>query len=102
MRQTVWKFELHRAGAFAVKMPHVFAFLKVDAQQERPVLWALVDADSEAKDRRFYVLMTGEAANSTFEESYFYLGSFMLAGGGFLGHVFIDKRDIKVQAMALA
>lgn len=84
MSRVVWKFTLERATRNDVRMPADATVVMVAAQFEKPCIWLLVDPERELVIRRFGVAMTGQ----TFDESECrYVGSFMLQGGAFLGHV---------------
>lgn len=62
------------------------------AVEEQPrdgaFMWAFVDPDAEMVLRTFYVHGTGHPVSGGRK----YLGSFMLAAGYFVGHVFEDEQ----------
>lgn len=65
-------------------IPEGGEILCVHEQYDRPTLWARVDANAPIKKRRITLRTTGFAVTS--EEKY--IGTFLLSGGTFVGHVF--------------
>lgn len=92
MSRSVWKFPIEVTDEFTIEMPKGARVLHVDvqrvsetnAQYEQPCLWALIDPDAEREQRTFYVHGTGH----TFPVGRVHLGSFLLYGGSFVGHLF--------------
>ena len=82
--RTVWKFTLEVKAHNDVEMPKGAQVVMVAAQFEKPCLWALVDPHAEKEVRRFGVAVTGQTWD---EREARYVGTFMLGGGSFLGHV---------------
>ena len=82
--RVIWKFPLENRVHNNVQMPKGAQVVHVAAQFEKPCLWALVDPDAEPEVRRFGIAATGQNFD---EAEAHYVGTFMLAGGAFLGHV---------------
>lgn len=84
MARVVWKFQLKVQTHNDIEMPKGAQVVHVAAQFETPCLWALVDPDAEKEIRRFGIAATGLPWD---EREARYVGTFMLGGGSFLGHV---------------
>jgi hypothetical protein len=90
--RTIWKFAIEVTDEFTLEMPIGAEPLHVEtqrvngpnAQYEQPCLWALVDPTAEREQRTFYVHGTGHPVHADAE----HIGSFLLYGGSFVGHVF--------------
>lgn len=84
--RTIWKFPLTVTDRQKVVMPKGAQILHVASQYEIPCLWALVDEYAEKEERLFAIFPTGnvrfDAANAK------HVGSFILSGGAFVGHIF--------------
>ena len=61
--------------------------LSVDAQNDIPCLWAIVDTDMPKRNRKIIIRGTGHDC-SDIRHDVDYLGSFQLYSGAFVGHVF--------------
>lgn len=85
--RAVWKFPIE-VGATEVKMPRGAEVLHVGAQDELPMLWALVDVDAAPEVRRFVLLATGEPWRDDPSMVMIYQGTVLLFDGAFVGHIF--------------
>ena len=84
-RWSIWKFKLE-IGETAVRIPTGSDVLSVQVQHGELQLWAMVRLDLGVScERRFVVVGTGHYMPSGRHE---YLGTFQLADGNFVGHVF--------------
>lgn len=83
-RTSVWKFEIQVDDEFTLAMPVGAEPLYVAVQDGKPYLWVLVEPSAEREQRTFYVHGTGHPTTPGAE----YIGSFMLYGGRFVGHLF--------------
>ena len=81
---TVWKFPLPMTNVAEVSMPTGARILYVGIQAGEPFLWAAVDPNAEAERRRVRVAGTGHGLGDVGA----YIGSFMMAGGALVFHVF--------------
>ena len=81
---TIWKFPLPIGDEVRVAMPHGARVLTIAAIGEAPFVWALVDAGALTVERRFAVRGTGHPLGDVGD----YLGTFMLASGALVFHVF--------------
>ena len=82
--RAIWKYTLDVKAYNNVEMPKGAVVVYVAAQYERPTLWVLVDPHAEKEIRSFGMVATGQAWD---ESDSLYVGTFMLGGGTFLGHV---------------
>ncbi len=88
--KTVWKYRLEVADEQVVEMPANARILTVQAQFDEPCLWALVDPDLTAMDRRT-ILITGTGHRREDLASHVnYLGTLQIAMGLHVFHVFED------------
>lgn len=84
--KTIWKFALPCVDEAFVSMPVGAQILCVQTQINNPCLWAVVDPDALTKEvRRFNIYGTGHEIEG---EPGTYIGTFQLAGGTLVFHVF--------------
>ena len=81
---TIWKFPLPVNGEVFVHMPEGAKVLTVASVNEAAFVWALVDASAPTVARRFVVRGTGHPLGDVGD----YIGTFMLASGALVFHVF--------------
>jgi hypothetical protein len=91
----VWKFPFDVEGYFERDLPEGARIISVAVQAGHPCFWAVVNPQAPTRRRRFYLLGTGhemyvggpsDVAGSPAD--LVHLGSFMLEGGAFVGHLF--------------
>lgn len=75
-----------------VMMPRGAQILTVQAQRERPCLWALVDTDNEPEERYFRMAGTGHPFSSK-DKLLRFIGTFQIMQGGLVFHVFEIERE---------
>lgn len=83
--KTIWKFPLEVTDEQVVTVPMISKFLCVQVQNERPCLWALVDPKSRMIGVQVCVYGTG---NPVPDNPGNYVGTFQLADGALVFHVF--------------
>lgn len=84
--RTVHKYNLEPlTDVVELQLPRYAQLLKVDAQLQKPRLWALVETDQPEETRRFRVAGTGHEIK---EPNTAYIGTVMMAGGMLVFHVF--------------
>lgn len=83
---TVFKYALHVDDTVDVPMPAGAKVLSVQAQNQVPCVWALVDTDARMTKRRFHIRGTGHPCEGIVFCPF--VGTFQLGGGVFVGHVF--------------
>jgi len=83
MAQTIIKFELSESSA-VLTIPHGATFLCLQEQHQLASLWFKADLSLPTVRRRFIVGHTGDTVGDTLQ----YLGTFQLAHGTYVGHVF--------------
>lgn len=83
--KTIYKYEIS-PGIESFEMPVGAEVLTVQAQNDKPYLWALVDTTEKAVEmRKFGVYGTG---HNMPQEPGEYVGTFQLHGGSLVFHVF--------------
>mgnify|MGYP001576669000 CR=1 FL=1 len=83
--RTIWKFEIPVEDHFEVQIPMASQVLTVDVQHGQPCIWALVNPDAERIAYKFVLRGTGHPIE---EDLGPYIGTFQLAGGGLIFHLF--------------
>lgn len=87
----VFEYQLEVADYQTIEMPAGARVLHVAIQAtalgEAPCIWALVNPDAEPVTRVFHTRGTGHELDIPQGERE-HLGTYMLAGGAFVGHVF--------------
>lgn len=69
-------------------MPEGAKILAVEAQYEKPCMWALVDPNQETETRHFEVFGTGHPIHYDSRNIRKYIGTYQLNNGGLIFHVF--------------
>ena len=82
---TIWKYTLEVTDTQNIPMPKGSKILSVQAQENRPCIWALVNPNKELEPRRFEMYSTGHPL--TFD-SRDYLGTFQLDQEALVFHLF--------------
>ena len=84
----VYKYTVPVEDYFSLDLPAGAKILTVQAQHEEPQIWALVDPGQQSKVRHnFRVSGTGHDIKEN-KDGLSYIGTFQLAGGNFIGHLF--------------
>lgn len=86
MSKTIWKYPIPIADVQDVAMPEGARILCVQTQGELPCLWALVDPTAPPAPRKILIAGTGHTRDDL--DLAQYLGTFQLAGGALIFHVF--------------
>lgn len=92
--RTIWKYPLPfpPKDMFVLDVPRGARFIRVEVQHGQPCLWAFVpDTDAPKTARNFAVVGTGHPAPEPSDG--YYVGSFHLLDGNFVGHLFTDWPD---------
>ena len=63
--------------------------LKIDVQHGDLYLWCMVNDDQEEQEHYVYIFGTGHEIEDEYISKHFYVGSYQLCDGNFVGHVFI-------------
>lgn len=89
MKQVIWKFELKVACVQDIEIPSGSILLSVQAQNNKPCLWALIrDPNARKETIRLRTINTG---NPIYEVDFNYrdfLGTYQTQEGRYVGHVF--------------
>lgn len=84
--RTIYKFPVSPEDALEVALPEGAKFLHVAEQRpEEVAMWFEVDTDKPAKLRSFTIYGTGHSMS---KENQTYLGTFILAGGDLVFHLY--------------
>jgi hypothetical protein len=83
--KTVWKYEFGMADYVEIEMPVECEILCVQMQGGQPCVWALANPNEQKIIRRFRIAGTGHPIG---HESMSYVGTFQMAGGALVFHVF--------------
>ncbi len=59
MAEQIWKFPFGVEGRFELRMPVGAKILKVEVQNGKPTMWALVNPSKPEEVRRFLIIGTG-------------------------------------------
>lgn len=86
--KTIWKYPVQLTDRFAADLPQNARILTVDTQQGDPQMWFHVDTDEPVVRRHFAVVGTGHQMPVDCEYPT-YMGSFQLANGNLVFHVFM-------------
>ena len=86
----IWKWEIpvETMGEFTLDIPEGAQFLTCQVQCKEPVVWAAVNPNAVKKTFNCRVIGTGIPFDRL--DGWAYIGTFQLAGGGFIGHLFIQ------------
>ena len=88
MNSVIWKFPIETEDEQVINVPVGAEFLSVQVQNDQPCIWAKVDPQENVIVRAKVVIVgTGHPAKHTNGMSF--LGTYQLAGGNFVGHVFV-------------
>lgn len=87
--KTIFKYELKPEDKQSIAMPTGAKILCVKEQRDKPVLYALVnDAETEDEERFFRIYGTGHEIPEDMGLDLQYIGTFVILGGNFVGHLF--------------
>lgn len=78
----IWKYDVHDGS---IRMPIGAKILSVQLQNNRPMMWAIVDPNAETEIRKFEIVGTGMGFNDT-NYMYTYIGTFQ--DNPFVWHLF--------------
>lgn len=88
--KTIWKFKLNEGDRQVISMPKNAQILSIQSQYGEPCMWVLVDVkdDVELEDRIFETFGTGHEIHYDMGIDRTHIGTYQVAGGSFIGHVF--------------
>jgi len=84
---TVYKYTVPVDDYFSLDLPRGAKILAVQEQHGEPQVWALVNPGNPTETRKFRLAGTGHPIKED-EGLLNYIGTFQLAGGSFIGHLF--------------
>lgn len=100
MSKTIWKFPLETVDRQTVPLPVGAKILTVQAQGEQPRLWAIVDSDAEKVAVEIRIHGTGHELPED-SNRYEHLGTYQLASGALVFHVFRVLTHMEIVARML-
>jgi hypothetical protein len=83
--KTIWKFPLLVSDVNVLEMPKDATILSVQAQDDEPMLWALIEPEGPKTSRVVLTFGTGHRVD---DSPLRFIGTYQLRGGAFVGHVF--------------
>ena len=84
----IYKYTIPVEDYFSLNLPAGAKILTVQAQRDEPQIWALVDPKQQSMvSLNFRIAGTGHDIVET-KDDLEYIGTFQLAGGSFIGHLF--------------
>ncbi len=83
---TIWKYLLDPDNETTHLIPRGGRIISVQTINDYPYLYVMVGPDEPTESRRFQTYGTGVQIPSRLEM--YYVGTYQLAGGMFIGHVF--------------
>jgi len=83
----IYKCEIPIEKKFTLNLPESAKVLKVDTQFGKPQMWILHNQSHTLIRRHFALITTGEEFDYI-GRKLFYIGTFMLDDGMFVGHIF--------------
>lgn len=102
--KTVWKFKLQLSDVQNVEMPTNAQILCVQVQPweggEDVCLWALVDPEQPLTTRKILIVGTGHDREDLAQPFLHYIGTFQVAGGRLVFHVFENLYDRVIEQIA--
>lgn len=84
----IFKYPVRIRDKFEVELPQSAEILDVQLQFGEPMMWALVDPQEQKVTRRFRVIGTGHPIESDDLHRLHYVGTFQVAGGDMVFHLF--------------
>lgn len=88
MKYTIWKYPLQIEDIQEVEMPADAQVLCVEVQNGQPCLWAKIEITKLDAVYKIATVRTGYSADHA--EGMRYIGTYLLHGDKFVGHVFCD------------
>ena len=86
MDRTIWKFPIKVEDEQSVSMPYDSQLLHVGMQGDDVCIWALVNPSAHRVERIIHIFGTGHPLP---DDPGVYVGTFMLASGVLVFHVFV-------------
>lgn len=83
--KVVYKYKLED-GTNILTLPYGAELLKVDIQNDSPILWALIDTGEEDQERIVKIVGDGHPMRKDVRLSY--INTFFVDGGAFVFHAF--------------
>lgn len=84
----IYKYILVVTDTQTIEMHHGASILKVDAQNNIPVLWAIVETRNAKEQVTIRTIGTGHEIDPEEERHLFYKGTYQIDNGSFIGHIF--------------
>lgn len=89
MSKVIWKYEINKGSYFELELPKDAEILTVQAQNNFPMMWALVNQEADKEVRKFATIGTGhEIPDSINKVLKKYIGTYQIEDGFYVFHVF--------------
>lgn len=85
--KTIFKYPVELTDYFQIQMPDCAEVLSVQVQNGRPYIWALVEMDYAPRNYNFRLAGTGHPIE---EDNLKFIGTFQIASGTLVFHLFLD------------
>jgi hypothetical protein len=85
MNSTIWKFPLKTTDEQTVEFPEGAEILSVQAQDNTPCVWALVNPKGKKMPKTFHIFGTGHNVPPAERK---FIGTYQLHGGALVFHLF--------------
>lgn len=91
----IFKYELKLEDSQTVALPLGARVLTVKEQKGVPCIWCMVNPDeTRILECEFRIVCTGQEISETESDRLNYIGTFFLASGSFVGHLFLIGKEI--------
>ena len=89
----IFKYPFEVADQIMIPMPEGAKILDIQMQHDVPCIWALVNPNALYVTKVFRLAGTGHPIELADEAKYTYVGTFQMAGGSLIFHLFEIKED---------
>ncbi len=90
---SVWKFPLEIEDEFSIDMPVGARVLHVGLQGDTPTVWCLVNPKARLMPVPFILMGTGHPILESVAKTYTHVGTFQMAGGLLVFHLFTPDSE---------
>lgn len=89
----IFKYQLAIEDSQTVTLPWGATILTVKEQRGVPCIWCMVNPDEKRTiECELRIVVTGDGIDDFEADRLQYIGTFFLAGGEFVGHLFLVKK----------
>lgn len=87
MAKKIYKYNVAIKDTQIIEMPEDSRILCVQNQNDKVIIWAIVDENKKNVKRKFVLYGTGHEMKDSYG-CHQYVGTFQIHGGSFVGHLF--------------